>query len=78
MNTFDQLDTVVRDNFVFIKHIIYFFITVSIFIIIAILLVVFTRLDYQRKQVRQAQNETVDVRSARYLGWNEKNTNVQQ
>ncbi|AKR17423.1 hypothetical protein [Mocis latipes granulovirus] len=68
----DQLDIIVRENSVFIKQIFFFFITVSLFLVIGMMLVVLSRVQYQQKQVKALTNADDLVKQrARHQGWTE-------
>nr|AXS01064.1 ORF045 [Spodoptera frugiperda granulovirus] len=66
----DQLDHIVRENSVFIKQIFFFFVTVSLFLVIGMMLVVLSRVQYQQKQVESIKKAIDPVKQATsYQGW---------
>lgn len=66
----DQLDYIVRENSVFIKQIFFFFVTVSLFLVIGMMLVVLSRVQYQQKQVDVLKTTADPVKqAASYQGW---------
>ncbi|AQQ80318.1 ORF51 [Betabaculovirus altermyunipunctae] len=70
VQNFDQLDYIVRENSVFIKQIFLFFVTVSLFLVIAMMIVVLSRLHFQQKQVRALRRADDPVKqAARHQGW---------
>jgi len=68
----DQLDYIVRENSVFIQQIFFFFVTVSLFLVIGMMLVVLSRVQFQQKQVKALMAADDPVKqSARHQGWTE-------